>query len=84
MKAIGSPLDFVGLNIYTPPYARADDSAQGYAMEPMPTSYPHMASRGCSWGRSASTGACAMCATSGRTRCRRFTSRRMEHLRMMC
>jgi beta-glucosidase len=44
LKAIGSALDFVGLNIYTPLYARADGSAQGYAMEPMPTSYPHMAS----------------------------------------
>jgi beta-glucosidase len=44
MKAIGSPLDFVGLNVYVPLYARADGSAQGYAMEPMPTSYPHMAS----------------------------------------
>jgi beta-glucosidase len=44
MKAIGSPLDFVGLNIYVPLYARADGSAQGYAIEPMPTSYPHMAS----------------------------------------
>jgi beta-glucosidase len=44
MKAIGSPLDFVGLNIYVPLYARADGSAQGYAIEPMPSSYPHMAS----------------------------------------
>jgi beta-glucosidase len=44
MKAIGSPVDFVGLNIYVPLYARADSSAKGYAMEPMPTSYPHMAS----------------------------------------
>ncbi|MGA9587165.1 MAG: GH1 family beta-glucosidase [Terracidiphilus sp.] len=44
MKAIGSSLDFVGMNIYTPLYARADGSAQGYAMEPMPASYPHMAS----------------------------------------
>jgi beta-glucosidase len=44
MKAIGSPLDFVGLNVYVPLYARADGSAQGYAMEPMPTSYPRMAS----------------------------------------
>src|ERR1700757_3035619 len=44
MKAIGSPLDFVGLNIYVPLYAGADGSAQGYAVEPMPTSYPHMAS----------------------------------------
>jgi beta-glucosidase len=34
MKAIGSPLDFVGLNVYTPTYVRADGSAQGYAIEP--------------------------------------------------
>jgi beta-glucosidase len=44
MKAIGSPVDFVGLNIYVPLYARADGSAKGYEMEPMPASYPHMAS----------------------------------------
>jgi beta-glucosidase len=44
MKIIGSPLDFVGLNIYTPQYVRADDSANGYAIEPNPSSYPHMAS----------------------------------------
>ena len=42
MKAIGSALDFLGVNIYVPLYARADGSAQGYAMEPMPSSYPHM------------------------------------------
>ena len=29
MKAIGSPLDFVGLNVYTPYYVRADDSRAG-------------------------------------------------------
>jgi beta-glucosidase len=44
MKAIGSPLDFVGLNIYNPTYVRADDSAMGFAVEPSPASYPHMAS----------------------------------------
>jgi len=44
MKAIGSPLDFVGLNVYTADYARADESEAGYAVEPRPTSYPHMAS----------------------------------------
>ncbi len=44
MKAIGSPLDFVGLNIYTPTYVRADDSPRGFAVEPNPASYPHMAS----------------------------------------
>ena len=44
MKAIGSSLDFVGLNVYTPKYVRADGSARGYAVEPYPASYPHMAS----------------------------------------
>ena len=44
MKAIGSPLDFVGLNVYTPTYVRADGSARGYAIEPYPSSYPKMAS----------------------------------------
>lgn len=44
MEAIGSKLDFVGLNIYTPFYVRADDSAKGYAVVPYPTSAPHMAS----------------------------------------
>ena len=44
MKAIGSPLDFVGLNIYAPRFIRADDSAAGYAVVPHPKSYPHMAS----------------------------------------
>jgi beta-glucosidase len=44
MKAIGSPVDFVGLNVYTPSYIRADDSALGFAMVPPPASYPHMMS----------------------------------------
>jgi beta-glucosidase len=44
MKIISSPLDFVGLNVYDPAYVRADSSAAGYAVEPRPTSYPHMAS----------------------------------------
>lgn len=44
MKAIGSPLDFVGLNIYAPRFIRADDSAAGYEVAPHPKSYPHMAS----------------------------------------
>ena len=44
MKAIGSPLDFVGLNVYTPLYVRADGSRQGYTVEQQPASYPHMAS----------------------------------------
>jgi beta-glucosidase len=44
MHAIGSKLDFVGLNVYTADYVRADSSAQGYAIEARQTSYPHMAS----------------------------------------
>ena len=43
-KAIGSPLDFVGLNVYTPFYVRADSSPLGFAIEPTPASFPHMAS----------------------------------------
>jgi beta-glucosidase len=44
MRIIGSPLDFVGINVYQPQYVRADGSAQGYSVESRPTSYPHMAS----------------------------------------
>jgi beta-glucosidase len=44
MQAIGSPLDFVGLNVYTPDYVRADGSAAGYVVEKRQTSFPHMAS----------------------------------------
>jgi len=45
MAAIGSPLDFVGLNVYQPDYVRADASAPGgFAVLPKPSSFPHMAS----------------------------------------
>ena len=44
MSVIGTPLDFVGMNIYTPTYVRAADSVSGYAVVPRPTSSPHMAS----------------------------------------
>jgi len=44
MKTIGSPVDFVGLNVYTPSYVRADDSPAGFAHIPPPKSYPHMMS----------------------------------------
>jgi beta-glucosidase len=44
MKIISSPLDFVGLNVYTPDYVRADSSPEGYAVDHRPTSYPRMAS----------------------------------------
>jgi beta-glucosidase len=42
MKAIGSAIDFLGVNIYVPLFARADGSAKGWVDEPMPSSYPHM------------------------------------------
>ncbi len=44
MAIIGSPLDFVGINVYAPEYVRADNSPDGYVVETLPTSYPHMAS----------------------------------------
>jgi beta-glucosidase len=44
MKAIGTPVDFLGMNIYTPSYIRADDSPAGFAHVPPPASYPHMMS----------------------------------------
>jgi len=44
MKAISSPLDFLGINIYTPVYVRADGSALGFAVVPHPASFPHMIS----------------------------------------
>ncbi|HEY0457902.1 MAG TPA: GH1 family beta-glucosidase [Pyrinomonadaceae bacterium] len=44
LKIISGPLDFVGINIYTPTYVRADGSAQGFAVVPHPKSFPHMAS----------------------------------------
>ena len=44
MAAIGSPLDFVALNIYAPEWVRADASAKGYATIPHIPSSPRMAS----------------------------------------
>jgi len=44
MKIIGCPLDFVGLNVYTPEYVRPDDSKLGYAVVPRPKSFPHVPS----------------------------------------
>jgi beta-glucosidase len=44
LQAIGSPLDFVGLNIYTPLYVRAASGPSGFAVVPHPKSFPHMAS----------------------------------------
>jgi beta-glucosidase len=50
MKAIGSPLDFQGLNVYQPLWVRAlapeetsgPFGAYGFAIVPGPASYPHM------------------------------------------
>jgi beta-glucosidase len=44
MQIIGSALDLVGLNVYTPEYVRADDSAAGYSVLPRQASFPRMAS----------------------------------------
>jgi len=44
MKAIGSKLDFQGLNVYTAMPVRAAENEQGYEVMAKPTSYPHMAS----------------------------------------
>jgi beta-glucosidase len=41
MKAIGSPLDFVGLNVYVPTYVRASNSTAGFSVVAPPSSYPH-------------------------------------------
>jgi beta-glucosidase len=42
MKAIGAPLDFVGINLYTGQYVRADESAKGYKILPQSKSSPQM------------------------------------------
>lgn len=44
MRAIASPLDFVGINVYAPAYVRAAGNASGFEMAQPPRSYPHMAS----------------------------------------
>jgi beta-glucosidase len=42
---ISSPIDFVGLNIYTPNhYVVAADDGHGFALAPFPASFPHMES----------------------------------------
>ena len=44
LAAISSPLDFTGINVYTPRYVRADDSPLGFAVVGHPESFPRMAS----------------------------------------
>jgi beta-glucosidase len=43
LSAIASPIDFVGLNVYTPDhYVVAADNEHGFALVPFPASFPHM------------------------------------------
>ena len=45
LKTISTPLDFVGLNVYTPNnYVLASDDPKGYSIVPVPESFPKMAS----------------------------------------
>jgi len=44
LKIISSPLDFIGINIYTPMYVRAAANHLGFASVPHPSSFPHMIS----------------------------------------
>jgi beta-glucosidase len=43
LRVISSPVDFVGLNVYTPHhYIVAADNESGFALAPFPASFPHM------------------------------------------
>ena len=43
MQVIGSPVDFVGINVYVPAsYVRASDAAPGFVAIPFPAKYPMM------------------------------------------
>jgi beta-glucosidase len=44
LKAIGSPLDFVGINVYMPQYVRAVTAAPGYQTVEFSKSHPRTAS----------------------------------------
>jgi len=44
LRAIASPLDFVGINVYTARYVRAVAASPGYELLPFPKSHPRMAS----------------------------------------
>jgi len=44
MKTIASPLDFVGLNIYTPTYVLPDDGPRGYKIVSASSTFPRMLS----------------------------------------
>jgi beta-glucosidase len=43
LRIISAPIDFLGLNVYTPDhYVIAADNAQGFTLAPFPASFPHM------------------------------------------
>src|SRR6478735_1775911 len=43
LRIISSPIDFAGLNVYMPHhYVVAADNASGFALAPLPASFPHM------------------------------------------
>jgi beta-glucosidase len=44
LRAIATPLDFVGINVYMPQYVRAVGAAPGYEVVPFAKSHPRMAS----------------------------------------
>jgi beta-glucosidase len=45
LKIISSPVDHVGINVYTPNfYVTAANDGQGFALVPFPASFPHMSS----------------------------------------
>ena len=44
LKVIGSPLDFVGINVYVPKYVRAIEAVPGYELVAFSKSHPRMAS----------------------------------------
>lgn len=44
LKTIATPVDFVGINVYTPTYVRAIGTPPGYAVVPLSKSHPRMAS----------------------------------------
>jgi beta-glucosidase len=51
LKTISTPVDFVGINIYSPgAYVQASDAPSGYTVIPLPASYPHMKSSWLTFG----------------------------------
>jgi beta-glucosidase len=44
LRTIATPLDFIGLNVYTPTYVRSADMPLGYEVLPFSKSHPRMAS----------------------------------------